>query len=295
MPWGEIAALLTALLWTGTALAFEIASKRLGSLTVNLLRLSLAFIYLLIFNYFYRGLALPVDADAHAWLWLLLSGLAGFVLGDFFLFSAFRVMGARTTMLIQTLVPPFTAFIGFFVLNEVMSWLHLVGMLLTMSGIALVVLNKGNGNGRPGLNFPLRGLLYAMAGALGQATGLVLSKLGMGSYCPFAATQIRIIAGIAGFLLIVVLKSHWADIRLGLKDFKGMRALVLGSILGPFLGVSFSLVAIQNTQAGIASTLMGLTPVFILAPSALLLKQRVTLREIAGAIISVIGASFFFL
>jgi drug/metabolite transporter (DMT)-like permease len=239
MPWGELAALLTAFLWTGTALAFEIASRRLGSLTVNLLRLSLAFVYLLIFNYFYRGLALPVDADAHAWLWLLLSGLAGFVFGDFFLFSAFRVMDARTTMLVQTLVPPITAFIGFFVLDEVMSWLHLGGMLLTMSGIALVVLNRGNGNGRPGLNFPVRGLLYAMAGALGQATGLVLSKFGMGNYSPFAATQIRIIAGIAGFLVIVVLKSHWADIRQGLKDGKGMRALVLGSVLGPFLGVSF--------------------------------------------------------
>ena len=295
MPWGELAALLTAFLWTGTALAFEIASRRLGSLTVNLLRLSLAFVYLLIFNYFYRGLALPVDADAHAWLWLLLSGLAGFVFGDFFLFSAFRVMGARTTMLVQTLVPPITAFIGFFVLDEVMSWLHLGGMLLTMSGIALVVLNRGNGNGRPGLNFPVRGLLYAMAGALGQATGLVLSKFGMGNYSPFAATQIRIIAGIAGFLVIVVLKSHWADIRQGLKDGKGMRALVLGSVLGPFLGVSFSLVAIQKTQAGIASTLMGLTPVLILAPSALVFKQKVTLREIAGAVISVIGASLFFL
>lgn len=295
MPWGEIAALLTAFLWTGTALAFEIASKRLGSLTVNLLRLSLAFIYLLIFNYFYRGIPLPTDAGVHSWFWLLLSGVAGFVFGDFFLFSAFRVMGARTTMLIQTLVPPITAFIGFFVLGEVMSWMHLAGMMLTMSGIALVVVNRGNGNGRPGLNFPVRGLVYALAGAVGQATGLVLSKYGMGSYSPFAATQIRIIAGIIGFFVIVVLKSHWSEIRIGIKDRKGMRALVLGSILGPFLGVSFSLLAIQKTQAGIASTLMGLTPVLILAPSALLFKQKVTLREWIGAAVSVMGASLFFL
>ncbi|MDK2908837.1 MAG: hypothetical protein PWR20_404 [Bacteroidales bacterium] len=295
MPWGEIAALLAAFLWTGTALAFEIASKRLGSLTVNLLRLALAFIYLLIFNYFYRGLPLPTDAGVHSWFWLLLSGVAGFVFGDFFLFSAFRVMGARTTMLIQTLVPPFTAFIGFLVLGEVMSWMHLAGMMLTMSGIALVVVNRGNGNGRPGLNFPVRGLVYALAGAVGQATGLVLSKYGMGSYSPFAATQIRIIAGIIGFFIIVVLKSHWSEIRIGIKDRKGMRALILGSILGPFLGVSFSLLAIQKTQAGIASTLMGLTPVLILAPSALLFKQKVTLREWIGAAVSVMGASLFFL
>lgn len=295
MPWGEIAALLTAFLWTGTALAFEIATKRLGSLTVNLIRLLLAFIYLLVFNYFYRGLPFPIDASAHSWFWLLLSGFAGFVFGDFFLFSAFRVMGARTTMLIQTLVPPITALIGFFVLEEVMSWMHVVGMMLTMIGIALVVVNRSNGNGRPGLNFPLRGLLYALAGAVGQAAGLVLSKYGMGSFSPFAATQIRIIAGIIGFFVIVVLKSHWSEIFMGIKDHKGMRASVIGSILGPFLGVSFSLWAIQKTQAGIASTLMGLTPVLIIVPSALLFKQKVTLRELIGAAVSVMGASFFFL
>lgn len=295
MPWGELAALFTAFLWTGTALAFEIASKRLGSLTLNLLRLTLASVYLLIFNFFYRGLPLPTDADSHNWLWLLLSGLSGFVFGDFFLFNAFRLMGARTTMLIQTLVPPFTALIGFIMLSEVMSLQHLGGMMLTMSGIALVVLNKGNGNGRLGLNFPLKGLLYAIAAALGQSIGLVLSKFGMGNYSPFAATQIRIMAGIAGFFIIVIIKSHWANIFQGVKDGKGMRALFLGSVLGPFLGVSFSLVAIQRTQAGIASTLMGLTPVLILAPSALLFKQKVTLREGVGASISVLGASLFFL
>ncbi|MGC8864602.1 MAG: DMT family transporter [Bacteroidales bacterium] len=295
MLWGELAALFTAFLWTGTALAFEIASKRLGSLTVNFLRLSLAFVYLLIFNALYRGLPFPTDAGWHAWIWLLLSGLAGFVFGDFFLFSAFRVMGARTTMLIQTLVPPITAFIGWLVLGEVMSLKNVLGMLLTMSGIALVILDVSNGNGRPRFNFPLRGILYAMAGALGQATGLILSKYGMGSYNPFAATQIRIIAGIAGFLVIVLFRSHWWQIEASIKDKKGMRALVLGSILGPFLGVSFSLMAIQKTQAGIASTLMGLTPVLILIPSALIFKQKITTREILGAIISVAGASLFFL
>jgi len=291
---GEAAALLTALLWTATAISFEIASKRIGSLAVNVLRLGLAFVYLFFFTWIYRGLPLPIDATAGAWGWLMVSGLVGFVFGDYFLFRAFAIMGSRTTMLIQTLVPPITAIIGFFLLGERMAPLHLAGMFLTMGGIALVVVNKNNGKGRLGLSFPAKGLLFALAGALGQAVGLVLSKYGMKDYDPFAATQIRIVAGFGGFVVITLVLKKTAIIRQALQNRTAMKGVISGSVFGPFLGVSFSLIAIQNTQAGIASTLMALTPVLIIAPSAYVFKQKIGWREVAGAIISVTGAALFF-
>ena len=296
MPYkGEFAALLTALLWTATAISFEIASRRVGSLAVNVIRLSFAFVYLFVFTWIYRGQPLPLDASLHAWIWLLLSGLVGFVFGDYFLFRAFGIMGSRTTMLIQTLVPPITAFTGLFLLGERMIPRHLLGMALTMGGIALVVLNRSNSNGKLGLSFPVKGLLFALAGALGQAMGLVLSKVGMGSYDPFASTQIRIIAGMTGFIGLTLALGKWGVVRNALPNRVAMRGIVAGSVFGPFLGVSFSLLAIQNTQAGIASTLMALTPVLIIAPSAMVFRQKVTWKEVAGAVVSVSGAALFFL
>lgn len=292
---GEAAALLTALLWTATAISFEIASKRIGSLAVNVLRLGLAFVYLFFFTWIYRGLPLPTDAPASAWGWLLVSGLVGFVFGDYFLFKAFALMGSRTTMLIQTLVPPITAIVGFFLLSERMAPIHLAGMFLTMGGIALVVLNRNNGQGRLGLSFPVKGLLFALAGAFGQAIGLVLSKYGMKDYDPFAATQIRIMAGFGGFVAITLALNKTAMIRHALQNRTAMKGVISGSVFGPFLGVSFSLIAIQNTQAGIASTLMALTPVLIIAPSAYIFRQKVGWREVAGAIVSVTGAALFFI
>jgi drug/metabolite transporter (DMT)-like permease len=69
----------------------------------------------------------------------------------------------------------------------------------------------------------------------------------------------------------------------------------LGAFFGPFLGVSFSLIAIKYTEAGIASTIMALVPVFIIIPAVVIYKQKVTLPEILGAIVSVGGVALFFL
>ena len=63
---------------------------------------------------------------------------------------------------------------------------------------------------------------------------------------------------------------------------------------GPFVGVSLSLMALIYTSAGVAQTLMSLTPILILWPSHVFFGQRVTRVEVCGAVISVVGVSLFF-
>lgn len=293
---GEFAALLTAIFWTITALAFETASRRIGSLAVNILRLVTGFIFLSIFTLIRRNMLLPVDASVENWLWLTLSGLVGFVFGDLFLFKSYTIIGSRFSMLIMTLVPPITAFFSRIMLGERLMPVHFLGMSLTFFGIALAIFSRdGKDAVKLSLKLSPKGILYAFGGAVGQALGLVLSKRGLTDYDPFAATQIRIIAGIAGFGLLVSVMGRWRKIILALSDLRSMTSLTTGSFFGPFLGVSFSLIAVKFTEAGIASTIMALVPVFIIIPAVLLYKQKVTIPEIAGSVISVIGVAVFFL
>ena len=112
---------------------------------------------------------------------------------------------------------------------------------------------------------------------------------------PFASTFIRAIAGSLGFLCIMALQKEFHTLPVALRDGKGMKAAIGATLTGPFIGVSLSLMAVQYTEAGIASTLMALTPVLIIWPAHILFKQEVKPLEIVGAIISVIGASLFFL
>lgn len=287
--------MLVAIFWTVSALAFESASRRVGSLSVNLLRLIAGFIFLSVLTLIRRKMLLPTDASTENWLWLGLSGLVGFVFGDLFLFKSFTIIGSRFAMLLMTLVPPMTALFGWMILGEHLTMLNLFGMTLTFAGIAVAIFSRSSKDEKLTLKLAPSGILYAIGGAVGQALGLVLSKAGLKDYDPFAATQIRVIAGIAGFALLVTVMRRWSGIRAALKNSGGMKSLTLGAFFGPFLGVSFSLIAVKFTKTGIASTIMALVPVFILVPSYFIYKQKVTIPELIGSVISVCGVALFFL
>jgi drug/metabolite transporter (DMT)-like permease len=313
---GELAALLTAVFWTITALAFEAASKKIGSMIVNILRLIVGFVFLSIFAWFYRGYLLPVDATARTWMILALSGLIGFTFGDLCLFQSFVVIGARVSMLLMALAPPITALISWIILGEQMTGKSWLGMIITITGIALVVLKREDtpkipeGRRKFRFNYPIWGILLGLGGAFGQGLGLVLSKLGMQdsisvaagrfhriaqSYDPFASAQIRVIAGIAGFAILFTILGMWKSTFQAISNHKAVFQLSLGAFFGPFLGVSFSLLAVQLTNTGIAATIMAIVPVLIIPPSIILFKEKVTLKEVIGAILAVGGVALFFL
>lgn len=338
---GELISLTVALSWTMSALFFEYAGKKIGSLSVNLIRLLFAFVMLGGMLYIFTGSMLPVGADGDTWMWMSLSGLVGFVFGDLCLFYSYLVITARFSQLLMTLAPPFAALFGWMLLGERLSAGGFLGMAVTLTGIAISVLKRGsNGEqavikegvaqiesesvqkqsageesgkhtrivGNLHLHLPLKGVLLGVGGALGQGLGIVLSKQGMisyheaigadspiGSFVPFAATQIRIITGVVGFVLIILLSGRLEVFKGALKNRKGMTATFFGSIFGPFVGVSLSLMAVQYTNTAIASTIMATTPIIIIVPYILLYKKRISAIEILGAILSVAGVSLFFL
>ena len=291
---GEIAAFATACSWVVTGICFEMAGKRVGSLAVNLIRLVIAFFIMMGFTYVTRGMLLPFDATPHAWFWLTISGLIGFVIGDLFLFQAYVLIGARISMLIMATSPPITAILAFVFLGESLTSLTLVGMLLTCVGIAMVILVKNDGGGKVELSHSAKGLFYAFLGSLGQSFGLISSKIGMGGYDAFSSTQIRIIAGILGFLAIYAIGRKWNVLPKAFRDRKGMAVITAGAFFGPFLGVSLSMIALQNTEAAVASTIMSIMPVLIIPVSILVFKEKIKAKEMVGAVITVIGVMILF-
>ncbi|KUO74209.1 MAG: hypothetical protein APF77_08595, partial [Clostridia bacterium BRH_c25] len=215
--------------------------------------------------------------------------------GDLFLFQAFVVIGSRISMLIMSVVPPITAITGYFLMGERITLLSAVGMFITISGITLVILSRSTDDKKIRLSHPVKGLTYAFIGALGQALGLVFSKLGMGSYNPFAATQIRVIAAIIGFVIVITVSKNWGKLGAAIKDQRAMKFISLGSFFGPFLGVSFSLIAVQHTTTGIVSTITSISPILIIPVSILMFKEKVLKKEILGAFITIAGVAMLFL
>lgn len=287
---GEIAALLTAVCWTLSALFFQKAGTKVGSLSVNIIRIFLGILFLGVTTLFTRGMFFPMDATAHNWFWLGLSGVVGFFLGDLFLFRSYLIIGSRTSQLIMSLAPMITAVIGWLFLSEVLSAKSILGIVVSISGIMIAVAGK-----KLKLNIPLKGFLFALGGALGQAIGLILSKKGMGDYDAVAATQIRAIFGFTCFFLLVTFLKRWPRVFRAAKDLKSMKSISLGAIFGPFVGVALSLYAVQHTHTGVAAALMALVPIFIIVPSAIMFNEKITAPQVIGAVISIAGATIFFL
>ena len=214
---GELAAFGTALCWTFGSQCFEAAGKRVGALSVNLIRLILALILFCILSMITTGSLIPIDFPKHAWIWLGLSGIVGFALGDLFLFKAFVEIGPRLSMLMMTLTAPISAILGLTFLHEQYLPQQWIGMVITLFGVGWVILERSTANKkkRKVRNITFSGILYALLGTIGQASGYILSKYGMlvnGEYLdPFASTQIRVISGTVGFILIISLNRSWGE------------------------------------------------------------------------------------
>ena len=306
---GEIISLVVAMSWTVTALFADKASHRLGSMTANVLRLVLASVFLAVIMWIGLGSPYPVYADGKAWAWLAASALVGYVFGDYCLFNCYLSIGARFGQLFMTLAPPMAAIAGWAILGESLSWKSALAMLVTLCGIAISILAKGEGS-HVRLALPLKGVLLGLGAGLGQGVGLVLSKVGMEHYAaavppdapaamemllPFASTMIRAIIGGAGFLALMAIQKKTGDLVAAAHDRRGLGYALIMTLFGPVIGVSLSLMAVRYTSAGIASTLMALTPVFILVPYAFIYHQRIKARELLGVAVSMTGVALFFL
>jgi drug/metabolite transporter (DMT)-like permease len=295
---GALAAFGTALCWSISALFFENASKKAGALAVNFWKVALAFLYLSLAGLAMRGLAFPLDASGRTWFLLSISGVIGFLVADYFLFNAYIFIGSRISVVFQALTPLFTALFAFIVLGERMKPIRLLGMGIVICGILMAVISRQKNEkseGRPA-SASAKGYLFAFLSAIFQAVGLLFSKIGLGTYSSIAGTQIRVLVAIAGFGLQAIVLGQAAQVFKAPPASKKLFGMIaVGAVFGPFLGVVFSLFALQNTDAGTASTLMALNPVLIIPPSILILKQKVLPLEIAGAIIAVGGAALFFL
>lgn len=306
---GEIISLIVAASWTVTALFADKASHRLGSMTANVLRLTMAVVFLALLLWVTIGHPYPVYADGQAWMWLSLSALVGYVFGDWCLFNCYLSIGARFGQLLMTLAPPMAAIAGWILLGESLSWKSLIAMVVTLTGIGISILSRGEGH-TVKLTLPLKGILLGVGAGVGQGVGLVLSKIGMthyaaalpadvptamGTMLPFASTMIRAVVGSLGFLALMAFQKDLGRLKTAVHDPIGMRYALIMTFFGPVLGVSLSLMAVEYTNAGIASTLMALTPVLILIPYAFIYKQKIRPREILGVTVSMIGVALFFL
>jgi drug/metabolite transporter (DMT)-like permease len=295
---GELAALGTAISFSFGSVLFTFAGRRLGSPLVNRVRLLVALLMIMLMHLIATGQLLPLNAAPERWFWLGLSGLIGFVLGDAALFQGFVMVGPRLSMLMMALAPVIATVLGWAFLGEILSEIELLGIALTVSGIIWVVLERSP---TQQADIPTRtfliGLMFAFGGAVGQATGLVTSSIGLrGDFLALSGNVIRLSTATLAIWTFTALQfrvlSSFHSLR---SDLNAVTMLIGGSLTGPVIGVWLSLIAVQLAPVGIASTIMSLTPTFLLPISYVVFHEQITQRIVLGTVIAFAGTALLFL
>ncbi len=256
---------------------------------------------LVLTHFILLGAFIPVASDGQ-WFWVGMSGIIGLGIGDFALFTAFIIIGPRRSVLLMALSPIFAAFGAFFLMGESLSLLVIIGIAVTLSGVIIVILEREEKSDESPISKKMKiwGTVLGLIGAAGQGIGYAMAKTGMWLYPdellnPLSTTLIRMIMGAIFIWMCVLVVGKLPELRKALKDRHGMKCTAGGALIGPFIGVTLSMVAVTYIAAGVAQTLMSLMPVFIIPVIWVLYKQRTSWRGIAGAIIAVVGVAILFL
>lgn len=301
---GEFAALGTAVSWTAGAMVFESASRRAGVMAVNTLKVIFATLYLGVLSFIVYRRFLPAGLPPNCWIFMSASGIVGFVIGDYFLFNAYLLIGSRMGMLLMSASVPLTAVASRFFFGEALGKWSILGIVLAMAGISLTVI-AGKPDAEAGKTdrdkAPFRrehyrkGIVFGIFSAVAMAAGTILTKTGAAGVSAIGATQVRVFAAAVGFIVLAFLTGKSDEVISSVRDPRSLRLIAIGSVFGPFAGVGCLLFALQKAPAGIVSTISSLSPVLIIAPSILIWKRKVGFPEILGALIAFGGTALLFL
>jgi len=172
-----------------------------------------------------------------------------------------------------------------------------------LAGIAWVVLESNkNEKSTAGNNLTVlhklsvKGIIAGLIAAAGQAFGVVLAKFGLGNNFPaLSANVIRMSAAFLALWLVTIIQGQvLSTVQQANYQRSGLLYILGGTIFGPLIGVSLSLFAIQNTNIGIASTIIALPPIFLLPIGYFFFKEKISWQAVVGTLIAVAGVGLLF-
>lgn len=291
---GEFAALGAAFLWAASSTVYALLGQRIPPLQLNLLK-GLIAIALIFLTLTIAGQPIP-ELDPLPVGILLLSGVIGIGLGDTAYFSALIHLGARRTLLLETLAPPMTAVLALIFLRENLSTGAWCGILLTLLGIAWVITERTPASVARDIN-PLQGIIWATLAAIAQSIGAVLSRFALveSNLSPLWSTLLRLIGGtLIVVLLLLFPRQNQNQVFENLRSPRLIGVIILTAFGSTYLGIWLQQTGLKFAPAGIAQTLIATSPLFVL-PIAFWLGEKISLRAVLGVLVAVVGIGILFM
>lgn len=304
---GEISALTSSMVWACASLLFAALGASMHPVTLNLYKCVIALLMMLVtqvlvFQFavfslsgtwqpFDLGIPFP-EMSSREWIWLSLSGLLGLSIGDTAFFNALNRLGPRRTLLVSALTPAITALLAIPVLQEGLDARVILGMMLTMAGVVWVIRERSSTGSEEDVVLKA-GLGFALIAVAAQSGGNVLTKLGASEASALEISMVRLLAGILGLVVYMVIKGRSFKPQTPWKT-RDYGLLILATFLGTYLGIWLMNSGLKYAQTAVATTLNSTSPIFILPLAYFILKEKISWRSVGGAVVAVLGVALLF-
>ena len=297
-----LAAFLTTILFSVSAVCGNRTAKLLGGTRANFARLCVAAILLAMYAHTLGG----GIAGTAFWIFFI-SGCIGFGIGDMALFQALPRLGSRLSVLLTLcLSSPLAALIEWWWLRTQLSPAEIVCALVILAGVTVALAPSGHAHiARKDLWW---GLSFGLLASLCQALGAVLSRKGFAmaqaageNIDGITAAYQRILGGVLlGAAVFAVVKYNSKNPlpveegvggRLPSRWRRAWLLVLINGLAGPALGVSFYQWALKTTPTGVVLPIVAITPIVIIPFAFWLEGERPRGRSLLGGVIAVSGAA----
>ncbi|MFC1959584.1 DMT family transporter [Chloroflexota bacterium] len=294
---GELTAIVAAFGYSITSTLFTLSGRKIGPIAVNRISMPISLLFLMLAHWLLIGTPVPRNVELQRWLWLSISGMLGMWLAFVLIMYAFVQIGPRLTLLIASVGPIISAVLAWLLLGQTLPAGAVLGMALTIGGIAWVVGEKKEQKSQSATHSFRIGVLFALGAAITQAVSSTLASQGVtGDFEPLTGNLIRLLSATAGIWIVALLQGQSKNsIRLWQANPSIHRQLIIGSISGPVIAASFMLISLQLIPVGVTMTLANLTPIFLLPIGYVVFKEQISGRAILGTCIAVAGTAVLFL
>ncbi|MCU0550248.1 MAG: DMT family transporter [Leptolyngbya sp. Prado105] len=288
---GELAALTAALIWAVASIVYTGVGRQITPLALNFTKGWIAIVLLILTLLLTRQT--PPAIDLLNFLLLFFSGTIGIGFGDTAYFNALNCIGARRTLLFETLAPPLSAVLALIFLNEQISTSAWFGIGLTIFGVVWVILERVSDVHE---NFrPLQGSLFGLLAAIGQATGAVMSRAALvnSEIDSLWSTLIRLLGGTIVLFIWILLQRQSHEMLKPMQNRRLFGIIATTGFVSTYLGILLQQTSLKFAATGIAQSLSSTSPLFVI-PLTRIFGDRVTMRSVIGVLIALLGVSLLF-
>lgn len=270
--------LFVMMMWGLNVIAIKIIVEQFSAVTITSLRIFLAAIVVWVLLWIQKKIRLPKKRE---FFYILIASFTGIAGHHFFLSVGLTVTSASNAGLILGSVPLLTSILAAWMLNERLTTMRIMGIVLGLIGVSIIVFA-----GQQGFKLST-GDIYILLAVIAQAISFIYIKKATKTMEPGLTTANMLLIGSFSLFIISLVMAPNGLSSLKTGTVREWLVFLVSAILVTGIGQLLYNHSIKQIGAGQTAIFINISPFFALLGSFLFLGELITFTHIIGFILIV--------